>query len=131
MPSYHRDWVEVVFLARATGKTEAMLQVVKESRGVLVVHNRAEAERLNHQDGVRAISISDAEKTRGLTCPILFDPDAVACLLHDAIMEAERWKNKAIRMEKDLRQIQKLNGEGSAIATSALNREEHKVFRTG
>lgn len=91
------DWTNVIHNARGAGKTTAMVEAVKKINGVLVVRNRDEAQRLRKAHGIMALTISEAEKSYGVTRPILFDPDAVAllCIEYERELAAMRERKEA------------------------------------
>lgn len=79
------DWSHIIHTARGSGKTTAMIEAVKKIKGILVVRDSNEAQRIRKQHGILAISIYEHERTYGWNIPILFDPDAVAmlCMAHE------------------------------------------------
>ena len=90
------DWSFVMNVARGTGKTTAMVAAAKSIGAVLVVRNQKEAERVGSAHGIEAIGYESRLKMYGIRNPVLFDPDAVACMC----MEYERVIAERLRAVK-------------------------------
>lgn len=72
---------------RAIGKTYQIAQACKNLDAVMICSNKAEADRVAHEYGIRTMSLNN--EFRGMKGPYLIDNHAVAVLCHRAYDEID------------------------------------------
>ncbi len=112
------EWLSMSY--RRSGKTHNLAKLVKELNGTLFVRNRIEANRINKEYGIRAISINDyMDSWRGTDFGISYiDPDACLGLV----------ENETKPLFEEIKRLEKLAGEIADINKDIISYKEQGIF---
>lgn len=111
-----------------TGKTMAMIELVKKMKGTLIVRNEEEARRLRERYDIQAFAYSvDANKLLGLHMgPTFVDPDAVGTWVMG--LEERVGKLEANFKEMAIKILEGKNAVALELALEHLG--NHKISRS-
>lgn len=123
------DIIYICQLGRRMGKTYAICKAAKRIGATVIVHSKAEAERLKKEYKVQAVSIED--NIRGTKGPYLVDTTAVSFYaqqkeaiiksLQEALLHEKKqrryWHNIWALQYEELQKLQKSKGKNEKART--------------